>query len=110
MEAEWIETSPGLVDYIDSGQLVVPWKEHKAFLKEEACAESLREHNQKIGYDENDPIARALYQVFESVGDDVSFYHGILSGRPEAIDRVKTRATMDPTGSASWRGIYSPAP
>jgi hypothetical protein len=95
--AEWIEPSPGLVDYVESGQLVVPWKEHKAFLKEEASAEALRGHNQTIGYDENDPIARALYQVFESVGDDVSFYHGILICAPEAINRVKTRATMDPS-------------
>lgn len=95
--AEWIEPSAGLVDYVDSGQLVVPWKEHKAFLKEEANAESIRQHNQRLGYDENSPIARALYQVFESIGDDVSFYRGILRGSPEAVDRVKTRAAMDPT-------------
>jgi hypothetical protein len=93
--AEWIEPSPGLVDYVESGQLVVPWKEHKAFLKEEASAEALREHNERLGYEENSPIANALYSVFESVGDDVSFYRGILSGSPEAVDRVKTRAVMD---------------
>jgi hypothetical protein len=93
--AEWIEPSAGLVDYVESGQLVVPWKEHKAFLKEEASAEALREHNERLGYEENSPIANALYSVFECVGDDVSFYRGILSGSPEAVDRVKTRATMD---------------
>jgi hypothetical protein len=93
--AEWIEPSPGLVDYVDSSQLVVPWKEHKAFLKEEASLEALRQHNQRTGYDENSPIARALYQVFESIGDDVSFYRGTLSGSAEAVDRVKTRAGMD---------------
>jgi hypothetical protein len=95
--AEWIEPSPGLIDYVESGQLVVPWKEHKAFLKEEASADALREHNESTGYEENSPIANALYQVFESVGDDVSFYRGILSGSPEAVDRAKTRAAMDPT-------------
>ena len=26
--AEWIDPSPGLIDYVDSGQLIVPWKEH----------------------------------------------------------------------------------
>jgi hypothetical protein len=93
--AQWIDPSPGLVDYVDSGQLIVTWKEHKAFLKEEASVESLRQHNQRLGYDENSPIARALYQVFESVGDEASFYHGILTGPPEAVDRVKTRAGMD---------------
>jgi hypothetical protein len=93
--AEWIDPSPGLVDYVESGQLIVPWKEHKAFLREEAAAESLRKHNEKLGYAENSPIAKALYEVFENVGDDVSFYRGVLRGSPEAIDRVKTRAKMD---------------
>jgi hypothetical protein len=39
---EWIDPSPGLVDYADSGQLIVRWKDHKAFLKEEANQKSLR--------------------------------------------------------------------
>ena len=88
--AQWIDPSPGLVDYVDSGQLVVPWKEHKAFLKEEASVESLRQHNQRLGYDENSPISRALYQGFESVGDEASFYRGILTGPPVAVDTSKT--------------------
>lgn len=35
--------------------------------------------------------------MFESVGDDVSFYRGVLSGSSEAVDRVKTRARIDTT-------------
>jgi hypothetical protein len=31
-KAQWIDPNPGLVDYIESGQLIVPWKEHKDFL------------------------------------------------------------------------------
>ena len=34
-KAKWIEPNPGLVDYVESGQLIVPWKERKAFLREE---------------------------------------------------------------------------
>lgn len=49
-QVEWIEPNPGLVDYIESGQLIVPWKEHKAFLKEEDNAERLCEHNERCGY------------------------------------------------------------
>ena len=93
--AEWIEPSPGLVDYVDSGQLMVPWKEHKVFLKEENESQALRKHNEDCGYDENSPIANALYHVFDNVGDDVSFYKGVLRGSPEAMDRVKTRAKAD---------------
>jgi hypothetical protein len=43
------------------------------FLREEAAAESLREHNEKLGYAEHTPIAKALCEVFENVGDDVLF-------------------------------------
>src|ERR1700731_3279705 len=95
--AKWIDPSPGLVDYVDSGQLIVPWREHKAFLKKEANQESLTRHNDNLRYDENSPIAKALYEVFQSVGDQVSFYRGVLRGSPDAIDRVKTRAKADVT-------------
>jgi hypothetical protein len=33
--------------------------------------------------------------VFESVGDDVGFYRGVLTGQPEALSRVKERARLD---------------
>ena len=38
-KAEWIEPHPGLIDYVESGQLVALWREHKAFSKEEAEAQ-----------------------------------------------------------------------
>jgi hypothetical protein len=92
---EWIEPNPGLVHYVESGQLLCPWKECKAFLKEEESRERLVKHNDEQGYSENSPIAHALYQVFESVGEsEVSFYKGILRASPEALDRVRTRAGM----------------
>lgn len=50
-KAEWIEPNPGLVHYVESGQLTVPWKEHKAFLKDESNAERLREHNGRQGFE-----------------------------------------------------------
>ena len=31
-QARWIDTHPGLVDYINSVQIVIPWGERKAFL------------------------------------------------------------------------------
>jgi hypothetical protein len=34
--AEWINPSPGLIEYVDSGQHIVPCKGHKEFLMEEA--------------------------------------------------------------------------
>jgi len=103
-KTEWIEPNPGLVHYVESGQLLCPWKERKAFLKEEENRGRLLKHNDELGYSENSPIAHALYQVFESVGEsDLSFYKGVLRASPEALDRVRTRAGM----KAATSSLYS---
>jgi hypothetical protein len=95
-KAKWIDPNAGLVDYIESGQLIVPWREHKAFLKEEASEDRLREHNARHGYsDKNSPVITALEQVFESVGDGTSFRDGSLVGSPEAIERLWPERKQD---------------
>ncbi len=33
-KAKRMDPNPGMIDYLESGQLRVPWKERKAFLKE----------------------------------------------------------------------------
>jgi hypothetical protein len=35
-KAEWIEPNPGLIHYVESGQLVSAWRDRKAWLKEGA--------------------------------------------------------------------------
>jgi hypothetical protein len=103
-KAEWIEPNPGLVHYLESGQLLCRWKERKAFLKEEDNRERLVKHNDAQGYSENSPIAHALYQVFESAGEsELSFYKGVLRASPEALARVLTRTGM----KADTRAPYS---
>lgn len=94
--AEWIEPNPGLTHFVESGQLIVPWRDHKAFLKDEANVMRLREHNGEHGYSGYSPVVDALIVIFESVGEEVRFDGGVLSGAPEAIDRIKARAGMDP--------------
>jgi hypothetical protein len=47
--------------------------------------------------------------VFETVADDLQYYNGVLSGSPEAMARVKTRAGVDinrqsPAGYLDRRG------
>jgi hypothetical protein len=46
-KADWIEPNPELADYAESGQLIVAWREVKAFLREESSAEQLREYNER---------------------------------------------------------------
>ena len=94
-KAEWIEPNPGLVHYVESGQLVATWKEHKAFLKEEENERRLKEENERTGYRNDSPVDRAMYEVFENAAEEVRYYRGTLSGKPEDIARMKTRAGMD---------------
>lgn len=96
-KAEWIDPNPGLVDYVESHNLVVSWKERKAFFRDEEKAQKLRADNERLGYEEVSPLANVLYQVFESLGEkDLHFYRGILSGHLEALDRVRKRAKFTP--------------
>jgi hypothetical protein len=95
-KAEWIDPNPGLVHYVESAQLIVAWKEHKAFLREEGDASRLMEHNTRSGYQCDSALDNALSEVFESVGGGVSFYRGTLRGRQEAFERVRVRAGLAP--------------
>ena len=91
-KAEWVEPNPGLVDFVESAQLIVPWREHRAFLRDEVATARLREHNEKVGYEKGSPIADALMDVFESTGEQVQLDQGTLHGRPDAMDRIRARA------------------
>lgn len=56
----------------------------------------LRESNERHGYKEGSPLANALREVFGAVGEQqLSFYMGVLSGPPNALERVKERAGID---------------
>ena len=91
-KVRWVDPNPGLVDYVESGQLVVAWKNLKAFVREENNADKLREHNKRVGYDHDEsPVVRALYEVYDNVGEGLSFYRGVLTGRAEAIARFRAR-------------------
>src|SRR5262249_48310216 len=92
--AEWIEPNPGLLHFVESNHLLAPWKEHKSFLKEEENERRIEEHNDREGYENDSAVDRALYVVFESIGDKVSYYHGSLSGPPDAFERLLTRCNL----------------
>jgi hypothetical protein len=70
-KAEWVDPNPGLTDYVESRNLMCRWKDHKAFLREEADAKRLRQHHNEIGYEFESPLDKAVHQVVDSVGDDV---------------------------------------
>ena len=93
-KAKWIDTHPGLVDYVTANQILVPWKEHKQFLQEEKHLADLREYNLIHGYDEVSPVSDALQQVFENAGDGISYDRGFLRTSFEALNRVRARCQL----------------
>lgn len=103
-KAEWIEPNAGLVDFVESQNLVVPWRELKAFLREEADQVRLLEQCERDGYEADSPIVRAVEQVFDCVGDTVTFWRATLRGAPPAMERVWVRAGLP--AAAHWPGAY----
>lgn len=75
-KAEWVEPNPGLVHYVESGQLIAQWKEHKAVLKEESDRQRIDDYNKEQGYVLKSPITNALCEIFECVGQEVDFLDG----------------------------------
>src|SRR3990167_8371340 len=78
-KAEWIDPNPGLVEYVESQNLIARWKDRHSVLRDEERSQRLRQHNDALGYSEESPIARALSVVFDAAGEKgLSFYRGIL--------------------------------
>jgi hypothetical protein len=97
-KAEWVDPNPGLVDYVESNQLIVSWKEHRTFLKEEDNNEALvaeirREHHRKPGF----------MPGFERM------VRGERLSRKPSLSRSGSRALGEPDKSVAWRrdSLYS---
>ena len=93
-KAKWIDTHPGLIDYVTTDQLLVPWKEHEQFLQEEKDFASLREYNRTHGYDGNFPVSEALQQIFEKIEDYISYDRGMIRTNFDALNRVRARCGL----------------
>jgi hypothetical protein len=94
-KAQWLEPNPGMTDYVESGQIVVLSRDHKAFLRDEANSTRLPEINKREGVEPDLPIVEAVQQVFESMGDDIRGYRDTVSGTRDAFSRIKSRAKYD---------------
>jgi hypothetical protein len=55
---EWkaqVEPNPGLTDYVESGQIIILWQDHKSFLKETNSIR-LAEINKRDGFEPDPPV------------------------------------------------------
>lgn len=97
-KAEWIAPNPGLIDYAESRWIIVPWKDRKALLRDEEAEARILEENDRLGYSDRSPLANALSIVFSAAGEaGVSFWRGFLTGAPDGLSRVRTRANFKPS-------------
>ena len=94
-QAKWIKPNSNLIDYLSTEQVIVPWKDQAAFMKEERHRESMRRHNSKVGFTASSPISEAVESVIDSVGDEVHFNNGDLSGTRDQLERLRVRARLD---------------
>jgi hypothetical protein len=90
---EWLEGDrEGLKDFVKSKNIIVPWRERRAFLRDEEKARVFNAHVERTAPPEKNPIHDAMNTVFESTGDAVSYWNGALTGEQEALERVANRA------------------
>lgn len=102
-KAKWLDPNPGLIDYLESSQIIVTWKEHRAYLKDEENAAALSERNHREGYEPGSPVTEAVEQVIDEMHDEIACVHGVVRASREALLRVLTRIAepekTDPVGS-----------
>ncbi len=104
-KAEWIEPNPGLIHYVESQNLIVPWRERRAYLEEQAAKLRLEEQSERDGFQRDSPVVRAIEQVFDSVGEDIWFWKGTLRTTPDVLERVLQRAGLSP--NTRWPSGYT---
>lgn len=96
-KVEWVEPDAGLQDYVKSVNLVVPWKERRAFLREEKYWDRLHEVGLVSWPGDRHPLSDAVDTVLESSGELVWVHRGVLSGDPDALAHLSQRAQSDLT-------------
>jgi hypothetical protein len=102
---EWIDPNPGLVDYIESRNIIVAWEERKEFLRDERNDAALQRVVQDSGFPGNQhPVAQAVHTVFAATGEPGMYvWYGVLNYPVDALQRVAHRAgTSVPTHPAGY--------
>lgn len=90
----WIEPNPGLEDFVKSVNLIVPWKERRALLRDEEAEARLARKCQEQWDGSNGPVSNAVIQVLDMTGEAHLWIDndGSLGATPDALQRVADRA------------------
>jgi hypothetical protein len=85
---------PGLEEYISTRQLVVPWSQHRAFLRDEEREALIDEHCREVG---DRVIAEAATTVLAASGEPSAYAGelGYLCMPEDELQRIADRAGID---------------
>jgi hypothetical protein len=95
-KVEWVDPNPGLTDYVRAINVVVPWKDGKAFLRDEARMDTLVAHCATIWPGHSHPVSSAVDAVLEATGEHLWVNNrGVLEADPGGAERVARRAGIE---------------
>jgi hypothetical protein len=104
---EWLEPNAGLVDFVRSGALVCRWADRKSFERDERRDAEVRAVTDRSWPGPDHPLDNAVNEILETTGEDLWLHRGVLSGAPDAIDRVAGRAHYELHGDTA---VYTDRP
>ncbi len=97
---EWLEPNAGLVGFVLSSNIVVPWAERDSFLRDEQRHQELLDDNRAHWLGHDHPLAGAVLTVLDSTGEVMQLTNaGILCCSPDALERVADRAGVSLSGA-----------
>lgn len=96
--AEWIDPNRGLVDYVASRHIIVPWGQRGALLRDERDAATMAASVDRSGFPgDRHPIAMAVTTILDSTSErGIHLHHGVLTYETDVIERIAARAGIDP--------------
>jgi len=59
-KTEWLDPNLGLVDYVKSTPLIVPWQERRAWIEDEEAAQRFRRQSVEAGCVKDSPVDTAV--------------------------------------------------
>jgi hypothetical protein len=92
---KWVEPNAGLIDFVRSRELVVPWQEHRAFLRDERNHELLIAASRRTWPGRDNPLTVAVDTVLLSAGEHFETErYGEVVTVPDSLERVVRRAKL----------------
>lgn len=96
-KVEWVEPNPGLVDYVKSINIICPWADRRAVVRDEQRQERLREVSDRSWPGRDHPLVDAVDEALGATGEFGLYTDkGEVVIEADVIERVCERCGLDP--------------